>query len=131
MALFLRRRSAGPAGFEHDGLAVRRPHAGLLRRERRDLNHTRAELIDQLGGLMVEMYRRGDYRDELLAQACAQVIAVDERIGEIDALLDVRRQRPACVCGVPLFAGARFCPNCGRGLAGMTTLPQDARPEEG
>ncbi|GEM_PF-2070623 len=130
MALSRRRRLVS-AGYEGEGVTLRRPHAGLLRRERRDLQHTREELIHELGGLMVEMYRRADYRDELLAQACAQVIAVDERIDEIDALLDARRQRPACVCGVPLLAGARFCPNCGRGLAGVTSLPQHPRPEEG
>jgi hypothetical protein len=131
MALFLRRRSAATDGFEHAGVAVRRPHAGILRRERRDLHHTRAELIDQLGGLMVEMYRRGgDYREELLARICAQVVAVDERVAEIDTLLGTRRQRQVCACGTPVLVHARFCPNCGRAVDGAPALGAPPPPGE-
>ena len=131
MAPFQRRRTEASAGFALDGAAPLRPHAGLLRRERRDLRKAHADLIGQLGGLMVEMYRRNEYRDDLLAQACAQVIAIDDRVAEIDALLQSRRRGPACTCGTPLLSGARFCPNCGRGLTGAPALPQHPRPREG
>jgi len=130
MAAFQRRRSAAPAGLELAGAARRRPHAGLLRRERRKLRQAREELLRQLAGLMVEMYRRSEYRDELLAQVCTQVIGVDDRIAEIDGVLDSRR-RPACTCGARLISGARFCPSCGRGLATSPALPQHPRPREG
>jgi hypothetical protein len=116
MAPFQRRQPAAPAGSELESAAPRRPHAGLLRRERRDLIAAREDLLRKLGGLMVEMYRRNDYRDELLAEVCAQVVGVDERVGEIDALLGTRRRRQECICGQPILSGSRFCPNCGRDL---------------
>ena len=91
MAPFQRWRSA--ASVEQGG-ALRRPHAGLLRRQRRDLRRAREDLVRQLGGLMVEMYRRGDYRDDLLARLCSQVVAVDDRVAELDTLLATRPRRP-------------------------------------
>jgi len=44
MAPFQRRGSLASAGPEGGGPPLRRPHAGLLRRERRDLEHTREQL---------------------------------------------------------------------------------------
>ena len=118
MALFQRRESAASAGFASDGAVPRRPHAGLLRRERRDLLQAREELLRQLGGLMVEMYRRNDYRDELLGTLCAQVVGIDDRLAEIDDVLGTRRVQPRCECGVPIMRGSRFCPSCGRDVTG-------------
>jgi hypothetical protein len=118
MTPFQWRQSAASAGSEFEGVAARRPHAGLLRRERRDLLEAREDLLRKLGGLMVEMYRRSDYRDDLLAEVCAEVIGIDNRIAEIEAVLEDRRRPAQCMCGAPLLPGARFCPNCGRDLAG-------------
>ena len=118
MASFQRRQPAASAGSDFESTALRRPHAGLLRRERRDLLEAREELLRKLGSLMVEMYRRNDYRDDLLAETCAEVIGIDARIAEIDDLLETRRERPRCTCGAPLLQGARFCPKCGRDLSG-------------
>jgi len=101
----------------------------LLRRERRDLLQTREELLRRLGGLMVEMYRRNDYRDDLLAGVCAEVIAIDERLVEIEDLLGIRRRRPECVCGSPILPGARFCPSCGRDLTDGVAAESSGRPE--
>src|SRR5437762_708341 len=55
MPLF--RRSANP-----DGVVARRPHAGLLRRERRALVQAREAALRDRGGLPVEMYRCGTFR---------------------------------------------------------------------
>ena len=52
------------------GIAPRRPHAGLLRRERRALIKAREDELRELGGLLVEMYRRGGFREDLLAERC-------------------------------------------------------------
>ena len=65
----------------------RRPHPGLLRRERRALLQVRDERLRDLGGLVVEMYRRGAWRDDLLHERCAEVIGIDARLAEIDELL--------------------------------------------
>ncbi len=65
---------------------------------------------------MVEMYRRNEYRDDLLTEICADVLGIENRVEEIDALLLDRRQTPLCVCGAPAPPGAHYCPNCGRDL---------------
>lgn len=101
---------------ESEGVVPRRPHAGLLRRERRALLEAREELLRKLGGLMVEMYRRNEYRDDLLAEVCADVLGIDSRVAEIDDLLSDRRPAPQCTCGAPILRGSHFCPNCGRDL---------------
>jgi len=101
-----------------DGVAPRRPHAGLLRRERRALLKAREDALRDLGGLLVEMYRRGGFRDDLLAERAAEIIGIDARIAEIEALLDTRAQASRCRCGAPLLRGSHFCPNCGRPVAG-------------
>src|ERR687885_1526550 len=105
-----RSRTAGAAG-----IAPRQPHAGLLRRERRELLRMRDERLRDLGGLVAEMYRRGaPFREDLLAEACAQVVGIDARISEIDDILT--SSRAACTCGALIIRGSHFCPNCGRAL---------------
>jgi hypothetical protein len=99
-----------------EGIAPRRPHAGILRRERRALLKAREEALRDLGGLLVEMYRRGGFRDDLLAERAATVIGIDARLAEIQTLLHPGRQVPRCECGAPVLRGSHFCPNCGRSL---------------
>ena len=71
--------------------------------------------LRNLGGLVAEMYRRGAaFRDDLLAESCAQVVGIDARIAEIDALLD--SNRTVCTCGAPIYPGSHFCANCGRAV---------------
>jgi hypothetical protein len=109
MRLFHRRRQA-----EADGIVPRRPHAGVLRRERRALLKAREEALRDVGGLLVEMYRRGGFRDDLLAERAALVVGIDARLQEIEELLYARGRVPRCDCGAPVIRGARFCPSCGR-----------------
>ena len=109
MPLF--RRSANP-----DGVVPRRPHAGLLRRERRALVQAREAELRDLGGLLVEMYRRGNFRDDLLSERAAAVVGIDVRLAEIDVLLQARGHVQRCECGAPILRGSHFCPNCGRSL---------------
>jgi rRNA maturation endonuclease Nob1 len=71
-------------------------------------------MLRDLGGLLVEMYRRGGFRDDLLAERSAEVIGIDSRIAEIEALLHRREPSARCTCGAPLLRGSHFCPNCGR-----------------
>jgi hypothetical protein len=114
MSLF-RRRRAGGAGATV-GIAPRQPHAGILRRERRALLRAREVELRNLGGLVAEMYRRGTaFRDDLLAEGCAQVVGIDARLAEIDDILGA--SRAACTCGAPIFRGSHFCANCGRAVA--------------
>jgi len=107
------RRAAAPGA---EGVTPRRPHAGLLRREQRALLAVRENKLRDLGGLLVELYRRGSFREDLLAEGCAEVVGIDARLGEIDELLHAHRQVPRCTCGAPVLRGSHFCPNCGRVL---------------
>jgi Double zinc ribbon len=108
---------------EGDGAVVAseaRPHAGALRRERRALVRAREERIRDLGGLMLEMYRRDRFREDLVQERCLEVIAIEDRLGEVDDLLAAAAQMrsprtaPRCLCGAPIQWGSHFCANCGR-----------------
>jgi uncharacterized protein YjiS (DUF1127 family) len=102
--------------------AVRRalPPAGQLRRERRALLQAREQRLRDLGGLMLEMYRRDQFRQELLVDRCVELQRLEERLADLDALLAASvsrgRTRPSarCECGAPIFWGSKFCAQCGR-----------------
>src|SRR3954452_4815421 len=107
MSALIRRRA-------QEGVAPRRAHAGVLRRERRMLLKAREDALRDLGGLLVEMYRRGGFRDDLLAERAATVVGIDARLAEIESLLHTRRNVARCTCGAPILRGSHFCPSCGR-----------------
>ena len=115
MSPLLRRRAS-----DAQGIAPRRPQAGVLRRERRLLLKARDQALSDLGGLIVEMYRRGSFRDDLLSERSAVVVGIDARLAEIESLLHTRREIPRCECGAPILRGSRFCPSCGRDLQATT-----------
>lgn len=99
------------------------PHPGILRRERRALLRVREDRLRDLGGLMLEMYRRDQFRQDLLVERCDELVALDDRLQELDTLLAAavssRRPAPAarCACGAPIVGGSHFCANCGRPVA--------------
>jgi len=97
------------------------PAASDLRRERRALLLLREERLRELGGLTLEMYRRDHFNETLIIERCAELVAIEARASEIDALRQgargLRRRGAAiCACGAPVLMGARFCPSCGRSL---------------
>src|SRR5258708_38062782 len=69
--------------------AVRRalPPAGQLRRERRTLLQVREGRLRDLGGLILEMYRRDQFRQDLLVDRCTELVGLEERLAEPDTLL--------------------------------------------
>src|SRR5213083_7002 len=77
---------------------------------------------------------RRDRRALLLVRdRCAELVALEDRIAEIDALLSTAlslRHRPAarCECGAPILWGSKFCTSCGRAVvAGVQPpSPQEA-----
>src|SRR5437016_9199587 len=122
---FLSRRREEPAeppAAEAAPAPQRRPlpSATRLRRERRTLLRVREERIRDLGGLVLEMYRRQGFRQDLVDEQCAELVSLEDRLHELDSLLAVavnaRRAAPAarCECGAPILWGSHFCANCGR-----------------
>jgi uncharacterized protein YjiS (DUF1127 family) len=111
--------------------AVRRalPPAGQLRRERRALLQTREQRLRDLGGLMLEMYRRDQFRQDLLVDRCVELQRLEERLADLDALLAAAvsrgRTRPSarCECGAPIFWGSKFCAQCGRPVSEAPPRP--------
>lgn len=136
-----RRKAEDPSEDSARATPPRRatPPPGVLRRERRALLRVREERIRDLGGLMLEMYRRDRFREDLLHERCAELVSLEARLEELDSLLAAARQRlPAarCLCGAPILWGSHFCPNCGRPAGGAAVvacahcgrpLPADAR----
>ena len=109
------------------------PAASDLRRERRALLLLREERLRDLGGLTLEMYRRDHFNEALVVERCAELVAIEARASEIDALLagarGLRRRGGAiCACGAPVLTGARFCPSCGTSLIDEPGLRGPPRP---
>ncbi len=96
------------------------PAASDLRRERRALLLLREDRLRDLGGLTLEMYRRDQFNEVLVVERCAELIAIEARVSEIDAIVSGaglrRRQRAICACGAPILIGARYCPSCGSAI---------------
>jgi Double zinc ribbon len=94
-----------------------RPHP---ERERRDLIRLRELELRDVGGLAVEMARRSDWRYPLLESRATDVLTLEERIHELDAIIAAtemaQRGVPVaqCRCGAPIVQGAHFCAHCGR-----------------
>jgi hypothetical protein len=91
------------------------------RRERRDLIRRREIELRDVGGLAVEMIRRDRFKPDLLVSRCTDVLALEQRIWDLDSYLATADAAPPgmraaslCRCGAPLIRGAHFCSHCGR-----------------
>lgn len=97
------------------------PPPSRLRRERRALLRYREQRIRDLGGLMLEMYRQDQFRQDVVHEQAGEIVALEERVREVDRLLAARTSRSErslrCgKCGTRLYEGAHFCPSCGQAL---------------
>jgi len=93
--------------------------------------------VRDLGGLMLEMYKRDRFNHELVTERCDDLISLGRRLHEVDSMLAqaaAARRAPAgstrCVCGAPVIFGSHFCANCGRpaGEAPVITCSQCGSP---
>jgi len=105
------------------------PPPSRMRRERRWLAGRRETEIRDVGGLTVEMVRRDRFRPELLVERAGDVLAIEERMLELDGLMLAASAVPRgtravqlCACGAPLLPGAHFCSHCGRPATGTKAL---------
>ena len=66
------------------------------------------------------MYRRDQFNETLVVERCAELVAIETRISEIDAIVSGlglrRRQQAICRAARRSCVGARYCPSCGRAL---------------
>jgi hypothetical protein len=114
-------RSRDAAGTDGPRYVI--PPVRELKRERKALLLVREERLRDLGGLALEMYKRDRFNAGLFVERCAELVAIEARVQEIDALLDGTVQLRTsggvvCPCGAPLLLGARFCATCGRQVGG-------------
>ncbi len=77
--------------------------------------------IRDVGGLAVEMVRRDRFKPDLLVSRASEVLALEQRIHELDSFLAASQGVPhamrtatVCKCGAPLVRGVHFCAHCGR-----------------
>ena len=115
------------------------PPPGVIRRERRIVQRQREDTLRDLGGLMLEMYRRDTFREDLLADRCNELLGLDARLHELDEMLAAARRRiPAgrCECGAPAPVGLPLLPElrppggrpAGRRLRGVRPPAAGRRP---
>ena len=96
------------------------PDPARLQRERRELTDRREIEMRDVGGLAVEMVRRDRWNPDLLVSRAHEVLALEQRMHELDSLLVAEataRSYPNviyCKCGAPLVPGVHFCGHCGR-----------------
>jgi len=62
------------------------PPARELKRERKALLEVREERLRDLGGLALEMYKRDRFNAGLVVERCAELVAIEVRLQEIDSL---------------------------------------------
>jgi hypothetical protein len=104
------------------------PAAAPLHDRRRRLVGAREATLRDLGGLMLEMYKRNRFREELLLDKCEEVLAIEVEIAHVDQRLfqlapgNTAGQRPIgrCECGSPILPGQNFCGVCGRAFGTLT-----------
>jgi hypothetical protein len=99
------------------------PDPANLQRKRQELTWRREIELRDVGGLAVEMVRRDRMNPELLVKRAQEVLALEQRMHELDSLLVAEataRSFPSvanCKCGAPLVPGVHFCGHCGRPAA--------------
>lgn len=101
----------------------RPPTQSSLRRDRRQLWDEREATVYHVGGLAIDLRRRGIEDVELINRRADVVLDIDRRIADIDASLvdiDARRRTKTppiagyCLsCGAPYQTEAAFCFRCG------------------
>jgi hypothetical protein len=103
------------------------PPVRELKRERKALLLVREERLRDLGGLALEMYKRDRFNADLFVERCAELVAIEARVHEIDALLGLRRGGggAVCLCGAPILLGARYCATCGRSVGEAPAVEQE------
>lgn len=67
----------------------------------------------------MEMYRREQFREDLLSEHARDIANLETRLHELDSMLAAaaagrRATASRCDCGAPIIWASHFCANCGR-----------------
>ncbi len=87
----------------------------------------RDEQLRDLGGLILEMFRRNRFNDELVRERCTELVELDRRLAELEDVLRAATHRAPirrCECGTEIPPFSRFCPGCGRELTAPADEPE-------
>src|SRR5690242_40901 len=83
----------------------------------------------------MEMYRREQFREDLLSEHARDIANLEARLHELDSMLAAaaagrRATASRCECGAPIIWGSHFCANCGRpvGEAVVVSCSQCGHP---
>jgi hypothetical protein len=105
---------------------------GRMRRRLRFLRKARELAYRDLGGLVFEMQRLGERRDELVAAKLATLAAIDTELRALEDALGDRRPltilRESGIAACPRCAAIhgsedRFCPSCGLAMESRADRP--------
>ena len=119
MALFRRSTDEAPAPT----ISPRRPHPGLLRRERRALCVSATSGSATSAASRSRCTAAAPGADDLLQERCAEVIGIDARLAEIDELLHGSEGTAAAAPAAPRCCAAR---TSARTAAGSSTSERRA-----
>jgi hypothetical protein len=113
---------------------------GHLRRRLRFLRKARELAYRDLGGLVYDLHRFGQHRDELVLAKLATLTQIDNELRAIEDTLEERSPdtvlREAGVAACPRCrsihgSADRFCPGCGLALGESDLRSSTARPPAG
>jgi hypothetical protein len=130
--------AAAPAGAAPPSSGAR--ERGRARRRLRYLRRLRELQLRDLGGLVFDLYRFGEQREQLVRAKLDRIIATDKEIRALEVAME-ERGRPrevrqpgvggACAgCGELHSTYARFCSGCGRELSGPPQPAPHAPPDD-
>src|SRR5205823_13438213 len=113
---------------------------GRARRRLRYLRQLRELQLRDLGGLVLDLYRFGERRDDLVRAKLDAIIAGDKERHSLEELLDDRRRtyevrQPGVggtcpTCGDFHATDARFCAHCGTDLTAHRPVEEAIASEE-
>lgn len=128
---------SGAEPVERDDIAAR-PSLRELRQHRRQLWDEREFVVYHLGGLAIELRRRGLHAPELIDNRLERVLELERSIAELDLVIDAFDRHPGRVqlpvtdlcptCGATHPFDAAFCAKCGTRLGG--SLADDVTPDD-
>ena len=101
-----------------------------LRTKLRDLEKEKNDKINELGRLVYDLFRRGDYSEQKLRDLFSTINVTDRQIvtteNEIKRVQETfattgMKSIAVCECGAGLTSGQKFCSTCGKDVQKILT----------